>query len=147
MCFPLVPWLSCWLLGPCAASRPGSVTSRSSVRASLPTAPPTSTRWMVPPVRAARPTATTACASPTRSSASSCGDPVRLSWGEWLSPARHFPASSPGPQGSLESWLQMAPLDTASFIPLTQGRCSRRTRGQCSFLVRGCFYFSEWTNE
>lgn len=90
--FCLILWLSSWLLAPCVVSRPGSVTSQSSARASLPTAPPTSTRWMAPPVKVARPTATTACASPTKSSASSCGVLVRT--------LLESIAQSPGPNSS-----------------------------------------------
>lgn len=107
LCFPLIPRLSCWPLAPCAGSRHGSATSQSSARASLPIVPPTSTRWMAPPVRAARLTATTACASPTRSSASSCGGLVS-EWGQWPSscPTIAEPTSPFRRLGSLESWLQ-----------------------------------------
>lgn len=93
---PLLPRSSCWPLGPCAVNRHGSVISQNSARASLPNAPPTSTRWTALPVRAARPTATMACASPTRSSASSCGGLVRtlLQRMSLLLP-HHFQASLP----------------------------------------------------
>lgn len=88
----LVPRLSCWPRAHCAVNRHGSATSQSSARASPPSAPPTSTRWTAPLARTAKPTATMACASPTRSSASSCGALVRRSPGGG-SPSFH-PAAS-----------------------------------------------------
>lgn len=118
-CFALlVLHLSWWLLVPRVASRCGSATSPSSALANLPTAPPTSTRWTAPPVRAARPTATTACAWLTRSSASSFGDLVRT----LLSFTHRFWACLPPGHLAWPRTLASEHLQTPPLLLLAQGR-------------------------